>query len=199
MNFQFDAFVRIYRVYNHNDHDNDKNISSIAKKFPLVPLLSFYHSTSDLCNLWSVLCQFSFAIYKFYINEFTQHTSFYLRLLSPVRYIFFLKKIFHITSASAVCYFFIGQSSIPFHRFTWIHLSFHMLLYILVVLSFLDVMCKPLSPFNTTFCVTPYISLYWVICKKMTDCFSEWFEYINKLHPVESLKTEWQSHTFKLD
>ena len=38
MNFQFDAFVKIYRIYNQNDHDNDKNISFNCQQFPPFPL-----------------------------------------------------------------------------------------------------------------------------------------------------------------
>lgn len=124
-------------------------------------------ATSDLFYVNLVL-----PFYKFYINEFTQHMSFYLRLLSPVRYIFFFeKKFFFILLVHQQCATFLLTSSIPFHRFTWIHLSFHMLLYILVVLSFLDVMCKAAITIQYNFLCDPYISLYWVICK-MTDCFS---------------------------
>ena len=44
-------------------------------------------------------------------------------------------------------------------------------MYIFIVLSFLDVMCKAAITIEYNFLCDPYILLYWIICK-MTNCFS---------------------------
>ena len=153
-------------------------------------------ATSDLFYVTLVL-----PFHKFYINEFTQHISFYLRLLSLVIYIYFFfeKNFFFILLVYQQCVTFF---------YCWVAFQFIDLfesIYLFICRCtfslfwvFWMLCVKLLSPFNTTFCVT-HIFYSTGSFAKWQIVSPEWFEYISKLHKVESLKTEWQSHTFKLD
>lgn len=138
-----------------------KIFPSIVNNFLLSLCNTFYHSTSDLCNLWFVLCHFSFAIsrvlYKWVYTAYIilSQTSFNLLYI-----LFFKLFIFFILLVDQQCVSFLLLSRIPFHRFTWMHLSFHMWMHILVALNFLDVMCKAAITIQYNFFVWPiYFSL----------------------------------------
>ena len=174
---------------------------SIAKNFLLSLWNMFYHSTSDLCNLWFVLCHFSFAISQV-LYKWVYTTYIILPQASFTCYIyifFFEKKFFFILLVYQQCVTFF---------YCWVAFQFIDLfesIYLFICRCtfslfwvFWMLCVKLLSPFNTTFCVT-HIFYSTGSFAKWQIVSPEWFEYISKLHKVESLKTEWQSHTFKLD
>ena len=104
---------------------------------------------------------------------------------------FFNYLFFFVLLVYQQCVSFLLLSRIPFHRFTWMHLSFHMWMYILVALSFLDVMCKAAITIQYNFLCDPYISVCWVICK-MTDCFSRIIWVYQQITQITQNTQSWE-------